>query len=148
MTREAKRARDRHAASIRRWKDRLREEALAGERPANSIPKVNRKRKAKLYARNFGDKADWIRGLPCEVTGVTRTTGHDIDPAHMEARGMGGCGGDLTVLVPLWRPVHRSYDTESEAQFLATWGRTKESVRVTAREYHDEWLRQQAQEAA
>ena len=74
---------------------------------------------------------------PCEVTGLTAARSYQIDPAHMKSR---GSGGDLTVLVPLWRPVHQDYDLASEAQFLATWGRTKESVRVTAPMYHDAWL--------
>ena len=60
---------------------------------------VNRKRKARLYERNFGDHAEWIRQMPCAITGAPPPN----DPHHTKRRGMGGCGGDKRHLVPLCR---------------------------------------------
>ena len=54
MTRDMKRARDRHAASVRSWQERLRREALAGERKRNSIPRTNPKRRAKFTPGTSG----------------------------------------------------------------------------------------------
>lgn len=70
------------------------------------IRPVNSKRRARLYERNFGDKADMIRLEPCCVCGDTR----GCDPAHVDARGMGGCKGDKSCLVPLCRACHHLFD--------------------------------------
>jgi hypothetical protein len=80
----------------------------------------NPERRARAYARNFGDRADAIRAMPClacEVErslasgGMTRILGMfalDFAPprgavqaAHVVARGMGGAKGDRRQLVPL-----------------------------------------------
>lgn len=59
-----------------------------------------------MYERNFGDWSDQIREMPCwwcERPGPS-------DPAHADARGMGGAGGDKTVLLPMCRDCHALYD--------------------------------------
>jgi len=106
---------------------------------ATRIAPINRARRKRLHARNFGPKAEWIRDQPCEVTGVCRDFGSRIVAAHMVARGMGGCGGDSTHLVPLEWSVHSDFDTYTEAQFEARYGRTKESVRESAAWYEQAW---------
>jgi hypothetical protein len=47
-----------------------------------------------------------IAGLPCIVCDATSR----IDPTHLIARSLGGCGDPLCV-VPLCRTCHRAYDT-------------------------------------
>lgn len=71
---------------------------------------VDPKRAARKRERNFGPHAAWIKTLPCLVTGR-----YGVDPAHIEARGMGGCGGDKTKLVPLCRADHRRQEGRTEA---------------------------------
>ena len=63
----------------------------------------NRRRAAKLHARNFGERATAIRAMPCLVPGCSRPS----QAAHTRARGMGGCGGDRRELVPLCAEHHR-----------------------------------------
>jgi hypothetical protein len=46
-----------------------------------------------------------VAGRPCIVCGAT----HRVDPAHLIARAVGGCGDALCV-VPLDRACHRAYD--------------------------------------
>lgn len=72
------------------------------------------KRRRRLYERNFGAKADWIRGMRCAVCGRPGPS----DPAHVVARGMGGAHGGKEDLVPLCREDHREYDARrvDEAQ--------------------------------
>lgn len=68
----------------------------------------NPERAAKARVRNFtGDVADlepkdaWIRSFPCVACGAWPTVA-----AHAIPRGMGGCGGDASKLVPLCQPCH------------------------------------------
>lgn len=83
---------------------------------------VNRKRKAKLYALQFGDHADWIRTLGCLVCGRTPS-----EPAHVKTRGSGGTAKDI---VPLcgdrpWSPVdpqgHHSEQEGNNKRFEALY---------------------------
>lgn len=69
------------------------------------LPAVNPERRRRLHERNFGDKATWIRSLPC-TCGRAACRAYRSDAAHVVARGMGGCGGDKRHLVPLSRPCH------------------------------------------
>lgn len=117
--------------------------ALLGSR-RQPIKRANRKRKAAKWERNFGDKRHWIVTLNCEVTGVVEEDGHKIDAAHMKARGMGGCGGDKTTLVPLEHGVHTDFDEMSVAKFKTKYGRTKQSVKDAAPKYEERWQRVQA----
>lgn len=77
---------------------------------------VNPERKKVLYERNFGAKADWVRTLPCLV-GYPNCRLWQSDPAHVVARGMGGCGGDKSQLVPLCRPHHVEQETSGVLEF-------------------------------
>lgn len=116
--------------------------ALLGGRArpaAKRINPVNRKRRKRLWERNYGEKAEWIRQLNCEVTGRVAEDGWKIDAAHTKARGMGGCGGDKTHLVPLERTVHLDFDELPEARFAEKYGRTKQSVREAAARYESRW---------
>ena len=67
------------------------------------INPVNRERKRKQYARNFGERATVIRSMPCLVADHCDVTNCAGDPvaAHATARGMGGAKGDRRDLVPL-----------------------------------------------
>ena len=74
------------------------------------VAKVNPERKARLYARNFGEWAAEIRMMSCEVCGRVPTEAFPNEAAHTVARGMGGCGGDKRTLLPLCRACHRAFD--------------------------------------
>lgn len=75
----------------------------------------NRKRAAKMYARNYGERGDPIRAMPCLI--AARSISPDptlfcdgaVEAAHVKARGMGGCGGDRRQLVPLCSKHHRAW---------------------------------------
>ncbi|MFA6046798.1 MAG: hypothetical protein WC718_17585 [Phycisphaerales bacterium] len=112
------------------------------------INPANRDRRKRLYERNYGDKADWIRAQPCEVTKADPENGWPIQAAHTKARGMGGCGGSKLDLVPLAPWVHRDFDLLTDARFLAKYERTKQSVKDAAPRYEAAWQEYQAREAA
>jgi hypothetical protein len=61
---------------------------------------VNSRRKAKRHARDFGDHADTIRALPCDLCGSPPPS----DPHHARSR---GAGGTAKHLIPLCRKHHR-----------------------------------------
>ena len=62
----------------------------------------NPERRARLYARNFGEHADRVRSLPCLVPGCMQR----VEACHARARGMGGAKGSWRDLVPLCREHH------------------------------------------
>lgn len=70
------------------------------------VKKRNAKRRNKLYERNYGDRSDAIRAMPClvfealEGDGAINCAGR-IHAAHTRARGMGGVKGDRRQQVPL-----------------------------------------------
>lgn len=64
------------------------------------MKRANRARKARLYAINFGEYADVIRGLPCDVCGKPGPS----EPHHARTRGAGGSKRDL---LPLCLRCHR-----------------------------------------
>lgn len=59
-------------------------ERYAELRSSKALPKVNRKRKARLYLKDFGSYADLIRQMPCLVCGR-----YPVDPHHVKSRGAG-----------------------------------------------------------
>jgi hypothetical protein len=61
---------------------------------------VNSRRKAKRYARDFGDHAERIRALPCDLCGAPPPS----DPHHAKSR---GAGGTAQHLIPTCRTCHR-----------------------------------------
>ena len=79
---------------------------------------ANPKRKRRLYERNFGEHAGWIRGLSC----ANCVRPPPSDPAHARSR---GAGGDRRHLIPLCRRCHRLLD---EAKL---WDK-EEALRVAA----------------
>lgn len=68
------------------------------------IRPVNRARRAKRHARDFGTKAKWIRSQPCVVSG--QRVG--IVAAHVKSR---GAGGGAEWLVPLRWDLHEEQHT-------------------------------------
>jgi len=86
------------------------------------------------FARHFGSlqRVEFIRSLPCEVTGSTAL----IHNAHTRSRGAGGTYRDI---VPLQWRVHRDFDEMSEAKFELIYQRTKQSIRDRAPMYQQLW---------
>lgn len=62
-------------------------------RRRTAIKPVNRARKEKLAAIQYGRKAEWIRTLPCEACGASPTVAH-----HVRTKGAGGSSDDLAAL--------------------------------------------------
>ena len=91
-------------------------------------------RKKNLFARHFHSqkRVEWIRSLPCALTGVEGQS-HN---AHMKSRGSGGTYQDI---VPLSFVAHRDYDELDKLRFSAKYGTTKESVREWAPDYQQRW---------
>ena len=83
------------------------------------------------------ERVDFIRHLPCEVTGGEAYG--EVVNAHCQG---GGVGRRVTYksIVPLWWSVHNDFDTMPEAKFKQSDGRTKQSVRDRAPHYHQMWL--------
>lgn len=65
---------------------------------------ANRRRRARTFARNFGERATFIRAMPCLLAG-TGCEGR-IEAAHARSR---GAGGDRRELVPLCSGHHRQH---------------------------------------
>lgn len=74
------------------------------------LRKVNPERAAKKWERNFGPHRAFIAALACLVCGR-----RPVHAAHLDARGMGGCGGDASVLVPLCAEHHRAQEGRTDA---------------------------------
>lgn len=104
--------------------------------------KVNRKRRAKLFARNFGEKGAWCRSKRSCVSGRWGTRLDPMVASHAQARGMGGCGGDLSTLVPMLWSENQDYSDLPETKWLAKYGVSKARVREMASECHAEWLKE------
>ena len=91
---------------------------------------VNKKRKAKRYARNYGDAADFIRDQPCYVTRRVENivAAHPIPKARSKSEG----------LVPLAAEVELDWhalDEEKWNRKYARSGKTKHDVRCAAPMY-------------
>ena len=86
------------------------------------------------FARHFESlkRVEFIRSLPCEVTG--RTEG--VHNAHTRSRAAGGTYKDI---VPLSWLIHRDFDLMSEAKFELIYQRSKQSVRDRAPVYQQLW---------
>lgn len=65
----------------------------------------NPARRAKTFARNFGERGEAVRAMGCLVAGVrgrsVSACRGDVQAAHTVPRGMGGANGDRRRLVPL-----------------------------------------------
>lgn len=81
------------------------------ERKTRLAP-VNRERRAKLRAIQFGAHADVIRSLPCCACGRPGPS----DPHHVRSR---GAGGDRRHIAPLCRADHDALHRMGRASFEA-----------------------------
>ena len=84
-------------------------------------------KRVRLYEKQFGKKADWIRSLPCSACGA----GAPSDPAHMRSRGAGGTSEHL---VPLCRMCHIDQHNRGIKTFFAEHGHS--DPLELARHYH------------
>lgn len=87
-------------------------------------------------------RVKFIRGLPCDVTGLTRSGSPfgRIVNAHTKGGGTGR-RGPYESIVPLKWDVHSNFDDGmTEEQFEDCYGRTKQSIRDRAPHYHRLWL--------
>lgn len=85
------------------------------------LPRVNRKRKAKMFERNFGARAALVRAMGCAVEGCREQP----QAAHAIARGKGGAKGSKLDLVPLCARHHAEAGearTSARADFEARHG--------------------------
>ena len=82
--------------------------------------RTNPKRRAKLYARNYGERGDAVRGMACLLLASGGCCG-PIEAAHSLARGMGGMNGDRRNLVPLCRGHHRISGALAPSDFVARY---------------------------
>jgi hypothetical protein len=100
----------RGSSAEKKWPERRTEleRKTALERHKRINPR-NEKRRKKNYERNYGDRADAIREMPClvyeELSGASNCGGR-VHAAHTRARGMGGVKGDRREQVPLCAHHH------------------------------------------
>lgn len=96
------------------------------------INPVNKTRRAKTSARNFGERGQPVRDMGCLCAGplsqgrigLSHCMG-DIQAAHVIARGMGGAKGDRRDLVPLCARHHEEAGergTSKRAAFQDAFG--------------------------
>lgn len=81
----------------------------------------NDKRRAELYARNYGPEADVVRAQPCLVRGCRGF----VVAAHVVPRGMGGCNGCRFDLAPLCEKHHLEageWRTSARSDFEKRYG--------------------------
>lgn len=107
------------------------------------IKPVNPERRAKTYARAFGDKADWIRAHPCCVPGCRKMP---TVSAHAIAQGRGAWKGNADHQVPMCQPHHYEageYRTSERASFEVRHrmdrGQPGEGLVLLAVEYDARW---------
>ena len=116
MNRDIQKARDLRARAVRRYRERVMRETLAGERPWNTIPARNAKRQAKRQEADdvYGSYYRWVRdgsGEPCALTlghGGHRC-GYYGDRRRMEAhhlKTVGSGGKDAANLVRVCALAH------------------------------------------
>ncbi len=96
------------------------------------IRRVNKERRAKLYARNFGPKATWIRSLACATCGAN----DQIQAAHIRSRGAGGSSVDL---IPQCAPCHGQWHALGRLTFCARFGVTLGDLQQLAADLERQW---------
>lgn len=103
-------------AKLRAWRERSKPLGRS-----KGVSRSNRKRRRVVYARNFGERADAVRAMPCLID-----AGHGLSvAAHAKARGMGGCKGDRRSLINLCQSCHveaGEYRTSQRADFERKYG--------------------------
>lgn len=82
------------------------------------------------YEKQFGEKAAWIRTLPCAACGKFGPS----DPAHMRSRGAGGTSEHL---VPLCRLCHIDQHNRGIKTFFKDYG--IDDHMGLAEKYHARW---------
>lgn len=100
------------SAGTRRWNSTLRQRKPL--KRSTPMARVNKRRRFRLHARNFGEYANIIRALPCARCG--QRVG--IQAAHAIPRSR---GGDRTVLFPACARCHEWIDAhplERKARYL------------------------------
>lgn len=90
---------------------------------------VNSKRKAQRNRDHFGDKAVWIRTLPCLVCGTT-----PVEACHAKSRGAGGTSEHL---VPMCHKHHREQHMMGVTSFGVVHG---VDLMAEAEHYHKAWI--------
>lgn len=76
---------------------------------------VNRRRRAAAHARNFGERANLVRAMPCLLSGAGCKG--QVEAAHVRSR---GAGGDRRDLVPLCSGHHREQHQRGLPTFCTT----------------------------
>lgn len=99
-------------------------------RRATGLARANHERRRRLYALQFGDKATFIRGLPCYACSADPPS----DPHHVKSRGAGGTSADL---VPLCRRCHDLYHSKGRETFAELTGC---DLAAEAERLEAEWL--------
>lgn len=80
----------------------------------SAIRRVNRARKARLQAKQFGEQAALCRTLPCCVCGSRPAVPH-----HVVSRGAGGLDRDCAPLCP---ECHLTVHFQGWQSFQREWG--------------------------
>jgi hypothetical protein len=93
---------------------------------------VNKERRAKLEARDYGPKAVWARTLACHIT---RRPAPSV-AAHPDTR---GSGSHSEAIMPFNALVEIDWHGLVDAQFEAKYGWSKDAVRDDAPFYEKEW---------
>lgn len=107
-------------AELRRYTP-LRRTALRPGKPLarrTKLRPVNRERRTELYERQYGDRGEVIRAMPCLLLGQDGCHG-SIEAAHVRSRGAGGTARDL---VPLCAAHHREQHDHGIKTFAARYG--------------------------
>ena len=130
-------ARWRRAARMAEIKRRQARRAEAPWASSGSGLGVNRKRKARLWIKQFHSvkRVLWIQEFPCEVTGVRCP--ERIHNAHvLRTR---ATGATYKHVVPLLDLVHDDFDVLPNDKFRTKWNRSKASVKCRWRHYQQLW---------
>lgn len=110
-------------------------------RRKTALARVNRKRRTKLFTRNYGS-ATRLHAAKAEGCLVAGRAGHrcsgPLDAAHVVARGMGGAKGDARQIVILCRAAHiqaGERGTSDRALFETVYGvdLEREAAKLAAR---------------
>jgi hypothetical protein len=78
------------------------------------LKRSNPRRRARLYARNFGERRAFIVAMPCLLEG--QGCAGIVEPAHTTSR---GAGGDRRKIVPLCTGHHREQGDRGIKTFSA-----------------------------
>lgn len=102
---------------VKAWQARsaARSRAKARERGAKPMPKSNRARRARAFARNYGTRGEAVREAGCIAASSGECEG-PIEACHDRARGMGGAGGDRFELFGACSKHHRESGPRRSSQ--------------------------------